>query len=190
MKIAPFRRLEIVRRGATLPSSGPEISSNTMRKLIFATMTMFLAATCAAAAITPNVGVRFTGPTSAKVVNGFGDTVTFLTGRTTLKRFSFGTLGCFGYGSFPVGVDPYGISIAQLTKSVPLSATGAFKIASTTATYGGADPSLKIKVSVAGQFGSTKSAKGLITLTETGANGGSCGPVKMTFTASTGHVAP
>lgn len=161
-----------------------------MRKLIFATMTMFLAATCAAAAITPNVGVRFTGPTSAKTVNGFGDTVTFLTGRTTLKRFSFGTLGCFGYGTFPTGVDPYGISIAQLSKSVPLSAKGTFKLTSTTASYGGADPSIKLKAAVTGQFSSATSAKGLITLTETGANGGSCGPVKMTFTASTTHVAP
>jgi hypothetical protein len=161
-----------------------------MRKLIFATTTMLLTATCAAAAITPNVGVRFTGPTSAKVVNGFGDTVTFLTGRTTLKRFSFGTLGCFGYGTFPTGVDPYGISIAQLTKSVPLSVTGAFKIASTTASYGGADPSITLKVSVLGQFSSPTSAKGTITLIETGANGGSCGPVKMTFTASSHHVAP
>jgi hypothetical protein len=158
-----------------------------MRKLIFATMTMFVAATAAAAAITPNVGVRFTGPTSAKMVNGFGDTVTFLTGRTTLKRFSFGTLGCFGYGTFPTGVDPYGISIAQLTKSVPVSAKGAFKIPSTVASYGGADSSIKLNVSVVGQFSSPKSAKGTISLIETGANGGSCGPVKMTFTATSGH---
>ncbi len=162
-----------------------------MRKLIFAITTTLLAATCAtAAAVMPHVGVRFTGPTSAKTVNGFGDTVTFLTGRTTLKRFSFGTLGCFGYGSFPVGVDPYGISIAQLTKSVPLSATGAFKITSVAATYSGADESIKLKASVVGQFSSPTSAKGTITLVETGANGGSCGPVKMTFTAGTGHFSP
>ena len=44
-----------------------------------------------------------------------------------------------GYGTFPAGVDPYGISIAQLTKSVPVSAKGAFKIPSTVASYGGAD---------------------------------------------------
>jgi len=162
-----------------------------MRKLIFAITTALLAATCAAAAaVMPHVGARYTGPTSAKVVNGFGDTVTFLTGRTTLKRFSFGTLGCFGYGTFPVGVDPYGTSIAQLTKSVPLIATGTsagtFKIAPTVATYGGADDSIKLKAAVVGQFSTPTSAKGIITLTETGANGGSCGPVKMTFTAALG----
>ncbi len=162
-----------------------------MRKLIFAITTSLLAATCAAAAaVMPHVGARYTGPTSAKVVNGFGDTVTFLTGRTTLKRFSFGTLGCFGYGTFPVGVDPYGTSIAQLTKSVPLISTGisrgTFKIAPTIASYGGADDSIKLKVAVVGQFSSPTSAKGIITLTETGANGGSCGPVKMTFTAALG----
>ena len=122
----------------------------------------------------------------AGVVNGFGDTVTFLTGRTTLRRFSFGTLGCFGYGQFPVGVDPYGISFAPLTKSVPVSATGAFKITSAAATYSG-DNSTKLKVSVTGQFSTATSAKGTISLIETGPNGGSCGPVKMTFTATPRH---
>jgi hypothetical protein len=158
-----------------------------MRKLIFAITTTLLAATCAtAAAVMPNVGVRFTGPTNAKVVNGFGDTVTFLTGRTTLRRFSFGTLGCFGYGTFPTGVDPYGISIAQLTKSVPISAKGAFKITSASATYSG-DNSTTLKVSVIGQFSTATSVKGTISLVETGPNGGSCGPVKMTFTATPRH---
>ncbi len=158
-----------------------------MRKLIFATMTMFLAATCASGAtVTPNAGVRFTGPTSAKPVNGFGDTVTFLTGRTTLKRFSFGTLGCFGYGTFPTGVDPYGISIAQLQKAVPVTATGAFTITSADASYSG-DQSTKLKVSVVGKFVTSTSAKGTISIVESGANGGSCGPVKMTFTAASRH---
>jgi hypothetical protein len=158
-----------------------------MRKLIFATTTMLVAATCAAAAVTPHAGVRFTGPTSAKVVNGFGDTATFLTGTKSLKAFSFGTLGCFGYGTFPVGVDPYGISIAQITKVVPVTATGAFSITAVAANYGGADASTKMKVSVLGQFSSPTSAKGTISVTEIGANGGTCGPVKMTFTASPRH---
>jgi hypothetical protein len=158
-----------------------------MRKLIFAITTTLLVATCAtAAAVVPHVGVRFTGPTNAKMVNGFGDTVTFLTGRTTLRLFSFGTLGCFGYGTFPTGVDPYGISIAQLTKSVPVSATGAFKIVSVPATYSG-DSSTKLKVSITGQFSTATSAKGIISLVETGPNGGSCGPVKMTFIATPRH---
>ena len=155
-----------------------------MRKLIFAITTTLLVATCAtAAAVVPHVGVRFTGPTNAKMVNGFGDTVTFLTGRTTLRRFSFGTLGCFGYGTFPAGVDPYGISIAQMTKAVPLTATGAFKITSTDATYSG-DSSTKLKVTINGQFTTATSAKGVISLVESGPNGGTCGPVKMTFTAT------
>ena len=134
-----------------------------MRKLIFATTTILLAATCAAAAALPRVGVRFTGPTSAKVVNGFGDTVTFLTGRTTLKRFSFGTLGCFGYGTFPVGVDPYGISIAQL-KAVPLSAKGTFAITSAAASYSGGDASTKLKVTINGKFSSATAATGVISI--------------------------
>ncbi len=153
-----------------------------MRKLIFATTTMLLAATCAAAAALPHVGVRFTGPTSAKVVNGFGDTVTFLAGAKSLKSFSFGTLGCFGYGTFPLGVDPYGISLAQLTKSVPLTPKGAFSITSSPASYAGGDANTKLVVTVSGRFSSATTATGVISIVESGANGGSCGPVKMTFT--------
>jgi hypothetical protein len=158
-----------------------------MRKLIFATTTTLLAATCAsAAAVVPHVGARYTGPTSAKVVNGFGDTVTFLTGRSTLKRFSFGTLGCFGYGTFPTGVDPYGISIAQLTKSVPFTPAGTFKITSVPASYSGGDTTTKLNVTITGAFTNPTTAKGIISIVETGANGGSCGPAKMTFTAILG----
>jgi hypothetical protein len=154
-----------------------------MRKLIFATTTMLLAATCAAAATMPHAGVRFTGPTSAKMINGFGDTVTFLSGAKTLKGFSFGTVGCFGYGTFPVGVDPYGISLAQLLKPVPLSAKGTFAIKSAPASYSGGDASTKLQVTVNGQFSSPTNATGVISIVESGANGGTCGPVKMTFTA-------
>jgi hypothetical protein len=161
-----------------------------MRKLIFATTVALLAATCAAAATLPHAGVRFTGPTSAKPVNGFGDSVTFVVGTKSLKRFSFGTLGCFGYGHFPVGVDPYGISLAQLTTTVPMKATGAFSITSAAATYAGGDESTKLKVTVTGQFSSASAVKGLISVVETGQNGASCGPVKMTFTARPGRMLP
>jgi hypothetical protein len=156
-----------------------------MRKLILAITTMLVAATCAAAAV-PNVGVRFNGTTNAKVVSGFGATVTFLTGKTTLKRFSFGTLGCFGYGNFPVGVDPYGISIAQLSKAVPFTVKGAFTIPLTAASYS-ADPTITMKVGVTGVFRTPTSASGTITVTESGANGGTCGPYKTKFTAQPGH---
>src|SRR5262249_38210651 len=77
-----------------------------VRKLMIAlALTMALGVVAAASAALPHAGARYTGPTNSKVVNGFGNTVTFLAGARSLKRFSFGTLGCFGYGTFPVGVD-------------------------------------------------------------------------------------
>src|SRR5262249_20588014 len=97
----------------------------------------------------------------------------------------FGTLGCFGYGTFPVGVDPYSTSLAQLPKSVPVTATGTFAITSTPANWSGGDAPTKLKVSGGGTLRSSPAARGVVSRTEVGANG-SCGPVKMTFVAKLG----
>jgi hypothetical protein len=158
-----------------------------VRKLITAlVLTTTLASVAAATAALPRPGARYTGPTNSKMVNGFGNSVTFLAGSRTLKRFSFGTLGCFGYGTFPVGVDPYATSLAQLPKLIPVTAKGAFSITSTPASWSGGDASTHLKVAVTGTFTSATAASGTIWVTETGANGGSCGPVKMTFVAKVG----
>ena len=158
-----------------------------MRKLMIAlALTTTLAAVAAATAALPRAGARYTGPTNSKMVNGFGNTVTFLTGLRSLKRFSFGTLGCFGYGTFPVGVDPYATSLAQLTKLIPVTAKGTFTLPLTAASWSGGDAATHLKVSVKGAFTSATAATGTIMVSETGANGGSCGPVKMTFTAKLG----
>jgi hypothetical protein len=158
-----------------------------VRKLITALVstTMVLAVGAAAAAL-PKAGGRYTGPTNSKAVNGFGNEVTFLAGAKSLKRFSFGTLGCFGYGTFPVGVDPYSTSLAQLPNPVPVTAKGTFAVTSAPARWNGGDPGTKLKVTVSGSFTSTSAAKGTIWITEIGGNGGSCGPVKMTFVAKLG----
>ena len=157
-----------------------------MRRLMIALgMTTTLVVVAAASAALPHPGARYTGPTNSKVVNGFGNTVTFLAGARSLKRFSFGTLGCFGYGTFPVGVDPYSTSLAQLPTSVPVTANGTFAVTAAPANWNGGDASTKIKVSVVGAFSSATAAKGTITVTEIGENG-SCGPVKMTFVAKLG----
>jgi len=158
-----------------------------VRKLITAlALTTTLAAVAAATAALPRAGARYTGPTNSKMVNGFGNSVTFLAGSRTLKRFSFGTLGCFGYGTFPVGVDPYATSLAQLPKLIPVTAKGTFSIASTPVTWSGGDAATHLKAAVTGAFTSATAASGTISITETGANGGSCGPVKMTFVAKVG----
>jgi hypothetical protein len=155
-----------------------------VRKLIIALVSTTTAiAVGAAAAALPRAGARYTGPTNSKMVNGFGNEVTFLAGTKSLKRFSFGTLGCFGYGTFPVGVDPYSTSLAQLPNPVPVTAKGTFAITSSPASWNGGDPGTKLKVTVSGLFTSATAAKGTISITETAGNGGSCGPIKMTFVA-------
>jgi len=158
-----------------------------VRKLIIAlVLTTTLSAVTAATGALPRAGARYTGPTSSKVVNGFGNSVTFLAGAKSLRRFSFGTLGCFGYGTFPVGVDPYSTSIAQLPKAVPVTAKGAFSVTSEAANWNGGDSGMKLKVTLTGTFSSTTAAKGTILVSESNGNGGTCGPLKMTFVAKVG----
>jgi hypothetical protein len=159
-----------------------------VRKLFIAlVLTTALVVVAAAAAVLPRAGVRYNGLTNAKKVNGFGDNVTFLIGSRSLKGFSFGTLGCFGYGSFPVGVDPYATSLA-LIKPVPVAATGTFAITSAPATWSGGDPATTLLVTVNGKFSADKSAIGTITITEK-THGDSC-VAKMTFTAKQGALPP
>jgi hypothetical protein len=154
--------------------------------MIALVLTTTLLATGTAAGALPHAGAHYTGPTSSKVVNGFGNSVTFLAGTKSLKRFSFGTLGCFGYGTFPVGVDPYATSLAQLPAAVPVTAKGAFSVNSVVASWNGGDPGMKLKVTLSGTFTSAAAAKGTIWVSESNANGGTCGPVKMTFVAKIG----
>jgi hypothetical protein len=158
-----------------------------MRKLIIALVsTTSAVAVGVAAAALPHAGGRYTGPTSSKVVNGFGNSVTFLAGAKSVRGFSFGTLGCFGFGTFPVGVDPYSTSLAQLPKALPVTAKGTFSVTASPASWNGGDEGMTIKVSVNGSFTSASAAKGTISVSESNGNGGSCGPVKMTFVAKLG----
>jgi len=156
------------------------------KQMIALVLTTTLVAAGTAAAALPRAGAHYTGPTSSKVVNGFGNSVTFLAGAKSVKRFSFGTLGCFGYGTFPVGVDPYATSLAQLPKAVPVNAKGRFGVTSVLASWNGGDSGMKLKVTLAGIFTSAGAAKGTIWVSESNGNGGTCGPVKMTFVAKVG----
>jgi len=159
-----------------------------VRKLMIAlVLTTALTAAAASAAVAPRAGVRWNGYTNAKKVNGFDDNVTFLTGTKTLRGFSFGTVGCFGYGTFPVGVDPYATSLAQI-KPVPLSSKGTFTITAAPAAWSGGDSATTLLVTVSGQFSTARSASGTINVTEK-ANGTSCS-AKMTFTVKPGPLPP
>ena len=158
-----------------------------MRKLLVPlTLLLIVPAVAAATSARPQSG-RFSGYVAVKKVNGFSDTVTFIVRPKSLKNFSFGTLGCFGYGNFPTGVDPFATSLATVY-SVPLTAGGTFAVKAAKASYAGGDISTKLFVTVAGQFTSATSATGTITYTETGANDAKCGPSKMNFTVQPGNI--
>jgi hypothetical protein len=158
-----------------------------VRKLIIAlALTTALAGAAVSSGAVPRAGVRFTGTTSAKEVNGFGDSITFLTGAKSLKSLSFGTLGCFGYGSFPVGVDAYAISLAQLRASVLFTAKGTFDAKNLQPSWNGGDPGTKLFVNLTGAFTSPTAISGTITYSEKTSNGGTCGPSKMKFSAKPG----
>ena len=64
----------------------------------------------AAAGAALPVNGAFAGKTSLRPINGFSDIITFTSAKNgaVLKKFVFGTLGCFGTSAYPVGVDPYG----------------------------------------------------------------------------------
>ena len=98
-----------------------------MRKLAItlAVLTTLALAAVALAAV-PQKG-PFAGKTALHPINGFADLVTFTASGTSLKKFTFGTLGCFGHGSYPVGTDPYADPTnTAVLKTVTVGANGTF----------------------------------------------------------------
>ncbi len=157
-----------------------------MRKLAItlAVSTTLVLAVAASAAL-PVKG-PFAGKTSLHPINGFSDLVTFNVSGTSLRKFTFGTLGCFAIsGAFPVGTDPYGdpTATAVVKGSIPVTAKGTFTITTKPVL---ADPQGTVTTAVIkGSFLNSKSAAGTITITQT-SNGDTCGPTKMKFTAVPG----
>jgi hypothetical protein len=157
-----------------------------MRKLaITLAVSTTLGLAAAAVAATPTSG-PFAGKTSLKPINGFSDLVTFTVSGKTLKKFTFGTLGCFAVsGFFPVGTDPYGdpTSTAVVKGTIPVTPTGTFTV-TTKPVLPDAQGTVTTAV-IQGSFTTAKTAAGTITVTQT-ANGDTCGPQKMKFTAVPG----
>jgi hypothetical protein len=157
-----------------------------MRKLaitLAVSITLGLAATAGAAL--PSKG-EFTGTTSLHAINGFPDLVTFVSqsGGRTLKKFQFGTLGCFGTGAYPVGVDPYGDPTATATVSkVLVSKTGTFLLTAKPA-IPGADGTVTT-ATIKGTFTKSNAVSGTISISQV-ENGDKCGPRTMKFTAVPG----
>ena len=156
-----------------------------MRKLaitLAVSTTLVLAAS--AWAVVPANG-PFAGKTGVPSINGFPDVVSLNVtgGGKFMKKFTFGTLGCFGHGSFPVGTDPYGDPTnTVIIASIPLT-KGTFKYT--------AKPKLPdadgtvTTVLVQGAFTSSKAVSGTISVSQSD-NGDTCGPAKMKFSASPG----
>jgi hypothetical protein len=160
-----------------------------MRKLAItlAVSTTFVLAATAFAAL-PTSGA-FAGKTSLHPINGFPDLVTFAStnGGRALKKFTFQTLGCFGTGPIPVGVNPYGQpdSIGVMP-TVPVTATGTFQYTAT-AKFNPTVTTITT-ATIKGAFLTPKFLTGTITITQT-LGGDKCGPSTMKFTAVPGTPA-
>jgi hypothetical protein len=132
------------------------------------------------------VNGEFAGKTSLRSINGFNDLVTFTSAKngTILKKFTFGTLGCFGTSAYPVGVDPYGEpeNTATVKVSIPVS-KGAFLLTTKPILP---DPEGTVTTAlIQGTVASSKSIAGTITISQK-QDGDTCGPSKMKFTAVPG----
>ncbi len=157
-----------------------------MRKLaITLAVSTTLALAAVAGASLPTNGA-FAGKTSLRPINGFADLVTFTAAGngTVLKKFMFGTLGCFGTSAYPVGVDPYGdpINEATVKGSIPVTAKGTFTITTKPVLP---DPEGVTTAVIQGTVVNSKSIAGTITISQTD-KGDACGPMKMKFTAVPG----
>jgi hypothetical protein len=150
--------------------------------ITLAVSTALALAASAWATVVPSGG-PYAGKTGVPSINGFPDVVSFNVSGGKMKKFTFGTLGCFGHGSFPVGTDPYGDPTnTVIIASIPVT-KGAFKYT--------AKPSLPdasgtvTTVTVQGSFTSPKAASGTILISQSD-NGDTCGPAKMKFSVTPG----
>ena len=157
-----------------------------MRKLaITLALTTTLIAVAVSQAAIPKAG-PFAGKTSAKPINGFPDLVTFTAAKTgkSLTKFTFETLGCFGTGAFPVGVDPYGVPEAiAIMGTIPVTSTGSFLF--TGKAKFNANDATPTTATIKGSFSSANAVSGTITITQV-SSGDNCGPQAMKFTAVPG----
>lgn len=156
------------------------------RLAITLAVSLTLALAAAAGAALP-VNGAFAGKTSLRPINGFNDIVTFTSAKNgaVLKKFTFGTLGCFGTSAYPVGVDPYGEpeNTATVKLAIPVSTKGAFLL-TTKPTL--PDPEGTVTTAVIqGTTLNSKSIAGTITISQK-QDGDTCGPSKMKFTAVPG----
>lgn len=155
-----------------------------MRRLIVITSAAAaLVFAASALAVVPSQKSVFKGYTTEHAINGFKPTIQFTAqpGGKTLTNFVFQTLGCFGSGTFPVGVDPFAEMPWRLPKiAVPSTGTVTTKVnATSTALDAG-----KMAVTFTGTFTSSSKMTGKITFSQD-QSGATCGPRTVKFTVST-----
>jgi len=155
-----------------------------MRRLFVITaMAGSLVLAASALAVLPTQRSKFNGVTSEHAINGYKPTVTFTApaGGRTLRNFVFETLGCFGTGRFPVGVDPFAEAPWRVAK-IPVDKTGVYS-AKVKATSTALDAG-KLTATISGSFTSASKVTGKITFWQV-QSGAECGPQTVKFTATT-----
>jgi hypothetical protein len=150
-------------------------------EIVTAAMMGTVILTASALAVPAKPSVVFMGVTSERPINGYKATVRFAApaGRRVLRNFVFETLGCFGSGAFPVGVDPYFESPWRV-KAIPVNKKGVYS-AKVTATSPAAD-SGTLTATIKGSFRGARKAIGKITFSQE-QGGAECGPQTIKFTA-------
>jgi hypothetical protein len=155
-----------------------------MRTLIATTGTLaVLVFVTSALATLPTQKSVFKGVTSEHAINGYKPTIQFIAqpGGRMLTNVVFQTLGCFGAGQFPVGVDPFAETPWRLPK-LKVPATGVV-----TTQVNATSPALDsgtMSVTFTGTFTSASKMTGKITYSQD-QSGATCGPRTVKFSVST-----
>src|SRR3954447_2358739 len=158
-----------------------------MRRAIVGTaVAVSLVVAASAVASLPTKRTKFNGVTSEHAINGYHATVAFTApaGGRTLGNFVFETVGCFGSGQFPVGVDPYIENPWRVTK-IPVGGTGAYS--AKVKPVGSSTDAGTMTATITGTLSAT-SAAGKITFSQV-QGAADCGPRTVKFTATTGPPA-
>ncbi len=185
----PGNRLGMIAGMLTL-RTGRDVRRSLLRRVAFAAALPVLAGALLAAgalAAKPKHGARFSGHTGEPPVVGFLAPVKFTVapnGRA-LYNFTFGTFGCFGAGGFRQGVNPYtGNSLINAGR-IKVSANGHVSQKALSG-YTVDNQTTTTSIMISARFSKAKKVSGTITFSQvvTGTVHASCGPAKLSFTAS------
>ena len=145
-------------------------------------MTLGLLLAAAAFAVLPTAGRTYAGHDSAAKINGFRAPVSFTVSSsgTSLAAFQYGNVGCI---ASPITGNPYAKSTGMIAVgTIAVASTGSFSIVNDNSRTG-------IKSTISGKFKTATTATGKITfrqhITGPGGFNKSCGPIALTFKATT-----